>query len=165
MIVLENLQKIWQPAPALEITILAVGIYYALMFVRGTRGWPVVIGFVVVLLALTAHCIVHRLKCAPVWLAGYAAVGVALVVNGSRAGVLLYLLGSVGWIFWTTWRTRSLRLFGWSMSGVLIFLTLFFAFGGKTLERFMRADEPLPSPAEQLRQRFDPGAFSLLIWM
>jgi len=116
----------------------------------------------IILLALTAHHIVHRLKCAPVWLAGYAAVGVALVVNGSRAGVLLFLLGSVGWIFWTTWRTRSLRLFGWSMSGVLIFLTLFFAFGGKTLERFMRADEPLPSPAEQLRQRFDPGAFSLL---
>lgn len=31
--------------PAVEITILAIGIYYALRFVRGTRGWPVVIGF------------------------------------------------------------------------------------------------------------------------
>jgi diadenylate cyclase len=31
--------------PAVEILILAVCIYYALMFVRGTRGWPVVIGF------------------------------------------------------------------------------------------------------------------------
>ena len=31
--------------PAVEILILAVAIYYALMFVRGTRGWPVVIGF------------------------------------------------------------------------------------------------------------------------
>lgn len=31
--------------PFLEIFILAVVIYYALMFVRGTRGWPVVIGF------------------------------------------------------------------------------------------------------------------------
>ena len=38
--------------PALEILILAVGIYYAFRFVRGTRGWPVVIGFVLVLLAL-----------------------------------------------------------------------------------------------------------------
>ena len=36
----------------LEILILAVLIYYAFRFVRGTRGWPVVIGFVVVLLAL-----------------------------------------------------------------------------------------------------------------
>jgi diadenylate cyclase len=33
--------------PVVEITILAVAIYYILIFVRGTRGWPVVIGFVV----------------------------------------------------------------------------------------------------------------------
>lgn len=38
--------------PALEICILAVAIYYITRFLRGTRGWPVVIGFVVVLLAL-----------------------------------------------------------------------------------------------------------------
>ena len=38
---------------ALEILILAMGIYYASRFVRGTRGWPVVIGFVVLLVALT----------------------------------------------------------------------------------------------------------------
>jgi diadenylate cyclase len=43
------LSKIWQPA--LEIPILAVIIYYVLRFVRGTRGWPIVIGFIVVLLA------------------------------------------------------------------------------------------------------------------
>lgn len=45
-----NIQNAWRPA--LEIFILAVGIYYASRFVRGTRGWPVVIGFVIVLLAL-----------------------------------------------------------------------------------------------------------------
>src|SRR5580658_2308352 len=38
--------------PALEIFLLAVGIYYALMFVRGTRGWSVVIGFLL-LMAVT----------------------------------------------------------------------------------------------------------------
>jgi diadenylate cyclase len=37
---------------ALEILILAVVIYYTSRFLRGTRGWPVVIGFVVVFLAL-----------------------------------------------------------------------------------------------------------------
>ena len=37
---------------ALEILILAVAIYYTSRFLRGTRGWPVVIGFVVALLAL-----------------------------------------------------------------------------------------------------------------
>jgi diadenylate cyclase len=37
---------------ALEILILAVTIYFVFRFLRGTRGWPVVIGFVVLLLAL-----------------------------------------------------------------------------------------------------------------
>jgi diadenylate cyclase len=42
----------WQHA--LEILILAVLVYYASRFLRGTRGWPVVIGFVVALVALFA---------------------------------------------------------------------------------------------------------------
>lgn len=41
---------LWRPA--LEIIILTVVIYGALRFVRGTRGWPVVTGFIVALLAL-----------------------------------------------------------------------------------------------------------------
>jgi diadenylate cyclase len=45
-----HIQDLWRPA--LEIFILAVLIYFVFKFVRGTRGWPVVIGFVVVLLAL-----------------------------------------------------------------------------------------------------------------
>ncbi len=54
--------------PALEILILAVGIYYALMFVRGTRGWPVVIGFGAVVLltfvttALELEVLSHLLR-------------------------------------------------------------------------------------------------------
>jgi diadenylate cyclase len=44
------IQSGWRPA--LEIFILAVGIYYLTRFLRGTRGWPVVIGFVVVMLVL-----------------------------------------------------------------------------------------------------------------
>ncbi|HTV76495.1 MAG TPA: diadenylate cyclase CdaA [Candidatus Baltobacteraceae bacterium] len=47
-----HIQDLWRPT--LEILILAVGIYYTSRFLRGTRGWPVVIGFVVVLLALFA---------------------------------------------------------------------------------------------------------------
>ena len=44
------LQDAWRPA--VEIYILTVGIYYAFRFVRGTRGAPIVTGFLVVLLAL-----------------------------------------------------------------------------------------------------------------
>jgi len=54
---------------ALEILILAVGIYYASRFLRGTRGWPVVIGFVVVLLALALLTTLLKLKVLS-WLLG-----------------------------------------------------------------------------------------------
>ena len=47
---------------ALEILILAVAIYFTSRFLRGTRGWPVVIGFVVVLLALALVTTVLHLE-------------------------------------------------------------------------------------------------------
>jgi diadenylate cyclase len=54
------LQNGWRPA--LEILILAVLIYYAFHFLRGTRGWPVVIGFVVILLTLALVTTILDLK-------------------------------------------------------------------------------------------------------
>lgn len=51
---------LWRPV--LEVLILAVGYYYALRFIRGTRGAPVVTGFVVVLLTLVMVTYVLDLK-------------------------------------------------------------------------------------------------------
>jgi diadenylate cyclase len=45
------IDRLWRPA--LEILILAVGLYYAFIFVRRTRGWPVVTGFLGLLMAVT----------------------------------------------------------------------------------------------------------------
>lgn len=50
---IEYIQSGWRPV--VEIVLLAIAIYYAFMFVRGTRGWPVVIGFLV-LIGLTFAC-------------------------------------------------------------------------------------------------------------
>ena len=61
----------------MEIFILAVLIYFAFKFVRGTRGWPVVIGFVVVLVALTAITSTLQLKVLQ-WILGSASVFIAL---------------------------------------------------------------------------------------
>ena len=47
--------------PVVEITVLTIAIYYAFIFVRGTRGWPVVIGFLV-MLALTFVSTVLQLE-------------------------------------------------------------------------------------------------------
>lgn len=38
---------LWRPV--VEIVVLATTFYYAFLFVRGTRGWPVVIGFLVMI--------------------------------------------------------------------------------------------------------------------
>lgn len=70
---------LWRPA--LEIIILTMVIYGALRFVRGTRGWPVVTGFIVALLALvlvTYLLDLHVLR----WLLGTfsAFLAVAVVV-------------------------------------------------------------------------------------
>jgi diadenylate cyclase len=54
------LENGWRPA--LEILILAVVIYFASRFLRGTRGWPVVIGFVIVLLALALATTILNLQ-------------------------------------------------------------------------------------------------------
>jgi diadenylate cyclase len=70
-----NILELWRPAT--ETLILAVLIYHGFRFVRGTRGWPVVIGFVVVLLALTAVTTILDLKVLR-WILGSASVFIAL---------------------------------------------------------------------------------------
>ena len=42
------LENSWRPA--LEITLLAIGIYYTFMLVKGSRGWSVIIGFLLLFL-------------------------------------------------------------------------------------------------------------------
>ncbi len=74
---LSFLQNAWRPA--VEILILAVGIYYALMFVRGTRGWPVVTGFLVLLVALSIVTSVLDLKVLK-WLLGTVSAVFAVAV-------------------------------------------------------------------------------------
>lgn len=48
--------------PPLEILILTVGFYMAFRFIRGTRGAPVVTGFLVLLLALTIITLILQLE-------------------------------------------------------------------------------------------------------
>ena len=80
---------------ALEILILAVGIYYASRFVRGTRGWPVVVGFVVLLLALTTVTTLLDLKVLR-WLLGSASVLIAVGAVVIFQPELRRMLGELG---------------------------------------------------------------------
>jgi diadenylate cyclase len=54
------IQESWRPL--LEIAILTVAIYYAFVFVRGTRGAPVVYGFLVLVLTLAILTAVLQLE-------------------------------------------------------------------------------------------------------
>jgi len=50
-----ELLQIWKEwlGPAAEILLLGIAIYFAFSFVRGTRGAPVVTGFLVLLVSLS----------------------------------------------------------------------------------------------------------------
>jgi diadenylate cyclase len=73
------LQAGWRPA--LEILILAVGIYYALRFIRGTRAAPIVTGFLVVVLLLVFLAYLLKLEVLRWILGAFSAFfAVALVV-------------------------------------------------------------------------------------
>jgi diadenylate cyclase len=81
--------------PVLEILILAGGIYFASRFVRGTRGWPVVIGFVFLLLALTGVTTLLDLKVLR-WLLGNASFIIALGALVIFQPELRRMLGELG---------------------------------------------------------------------
>jgi diadenylate cyclase len=66
--------------PVLEIMILTVGIYYAFRFVRGTRGAPVVTGFLVVLLALVLLSFLLKLKVLQYLLVAFSSFSVLAVL-------------------------------------------------------------------------------------
>ncbi|MFO1499937.1 MAG: O-antigen ligase family protein [Verrucomicrobiota bacterium] len=90
-------------------------------------------------LALTFHEFLRKRDMGYLWATGYVLIGVGLVICGSRAGILLYLMGSFLWVLWTGWGKHELKGFSIGASVVLFGLTLFCTFGGKTLDRFSKA--------------------------
>ncbi|HVU26586.1 MAG TPA: diadenylate cyclase CdaA [Verrucomicrobiae bacterium] len=89
------LQDGWRPA--LEILILAVVIYYTSRFLRGTRGWSVVVGFVVLWVALALLTRLLHLEVLRSLL-GYGAAGIAftaLVIFQPELRRLLAELGNL----------------------------------------------------------------------
>ena len=74
------MRTVWRPSAALEILILAVLVYYALRFVRGTRGAPVVTGFLVMLLTLELLSVVLKLRVLQYMLGGFSAFFILAVL-------------------------------------------------------------------------------------
>jgi diadenylate cyclase len=76
----EVLKTVWRPGSVLEILILAVATYYALRFVRGTRGAPVVTGFLFVLMTLVLVSFLLNLRVLQYLLGGFSAFFILAVL-------------------------------------------------------------------------------------
>src|SRR5262245_18045361 len=100
------LLNVWRPV--LEILILTVGIYYAFRFVRGTRGAPVVTGFLVVLLAFVLVSFLLKLKVLQYLLGDFTAYFVlaVLVIFQPELRRMLAELGNLP-LFATTHEQRE----------------------------------------------------------
>jgi len=90
--VLQKIHESWRPV--LEIALLSVGIYYSLKFVRGTRGAPVVYGFVLLIISLTVLSQVLHLQVLN-WLlrsfVAFAAVAVLIIFQPELRRILAEL--------------------------------------------------------------------------
>jgi len=90
--ILHILNAGWRPV--VEIAILSVAIYFSLKFVRGTRGAPVVYGFVLLLLSLTVLAQVLQLEVLN-WLlrsfVAFAAVAVLIIFQPELRRILAEL--------------------------------------------------------------------------
>jgi diadenylate cyclase len=73
-----ELHNVWRPV--VEILILTVGIYHVLRFIRGTRGAPVVTGFLVVLLAFVLVSFLLKLQVLQYLLGAFSAFFILAVL-------------------------------------------------------------------------------------
>lgn len=92
-------------------------------------------------LALAFHEFARRRDMRFIWTAAYLLIGVALVLDGSRSGILLFLGGSLIWVNWTGWGRQEMKFLSLGSSVVLLALTLFCIYGGKTLDRLSQLPE------------------------
>jgi diadenylate cyclase len=84
--------------PVVEIFLLAVAIYYSFLFVRGTRGWPVVIGFLV-LIGLTFACSLLKFEVLSTLLRSFFAFSAVavLIIFQPEFRRMLAELGNLPW--------------------------------------------------------------------
>jgi diadenylate cyclase len=94
-----NLSRDWWRI-GLEIVLLAVGIYYALMFVRGTRGWSVVLGFLL-MMAVTLITYELHLRVVNLLLERFFAFSAfaILVIFQPELRRMLSELGNLPWLY------------------------------------------------------------------
>ncbi len=95
---------------------------------------------------------------AGLWLLGLLTLGAALVISYSRAGIILFFVGVALWQVGLLFRPKSGRHLALSGAALLLLLSLFFLFGGSTLERFFHASPSLNPYEDDYRIRIQEDA-------
>jgi hypothetical protein len=96
-----------------------------------------VLGITSIIIVACAHEEIRRGRKGWIfWLAGLGVVIAAIVLNYSRAGILILLVGNGLWLAVLLFRTGSMARIAIGVSVALGLLTALLVFGGQTLERF-----------------------------
>ncbi len=127
-------------------SILLYRAHAALPFWHNQRGFgpfpnrnqtATLLGISSVLIVACAHDDIRRGKKRWVfWLAGLAVVIAAIVLNFSRAGIALLVIGSVAWLLVLILRSGSIAKIAIGLSTLLLIVAALLVFGGETFERF-----------------------------
>ena len=91
--------------------------------------------------ALGLHRLQQRRPTWWIWLSSLSLICWALILNYSRAGVILFFGGAIAWHFWWLFRSRERRGPAAALCVVLFLFVVFLLNGGKTLERFQGTEE------------------------
>ena len=96
------------------------------------------------------------------WLPAFAVIAGAIVLNFSRAGVVLLIAGSTLWLGAFALRQRSMPRLALAFSAVLVLLTALLLFGGQTLERFHLRGSGSAGISTDFRWRIFHDTFQLI---
>ncbi len=95
-------------------------------------------------------------------IAGALAILAALIINYSRAGPILFFVGSFAWLIWLSLASQQARRVGLGISALLLLVSVFFLFGGRTLERLLSPRETSIEVTGNLRWRMHQDVFSMV---
>lgn len=85
------------------------------------------------------------------WTLGLVVIGTALIICYSRAGIMLFFTGIALWHFIALFRARQRVILAFGVALMLLLLSLFFLFGGSTLERFLHVSDSIDTHESSYR--------------
>src|SRR6202035_1669634 len=97
-----------------------------------------------------------------IWPLAFAIIVTAIILNFSRAGIVLLVIGCALWLGTYALRQRSMPNLALAFSVLLLLLTVLLLFGGQTLERFHLHSFGNTGVAADFRWRIFHDAFELI---